>query len=268
MQSKKNNLISAIVITYNEENNIRRCLESIKWVDEIIIVDSYSKDNTVKITKQYTPKIFYKRFQQDFSEQRNFALSKISSISKWVLVLDADEGLSANSQLIVEQLIKTSDIDGYWIPRRNYIDENIYFQYGFFYPDFQLRLFRNKPGIRYKGVIHEELTIPKYKTREVRSVEIYHNYSHSKYNSFLSFKHFFPYIEIEAKYIAKTTKSALNLIFKGLFNLSDCFFQSFIRGKGYKDGYIGFRAAILFSLYRGFTYFFALKYKTTINYAK
>jgi len=263
------NQIAATIITYNEEENIISCLESIKWIKKIVIVDSFSNDQTINFARRYTKDIFYKKFNNNFSQQRNFALDKVPSRFDWILVLDADESLLPNSRLIIERLIKESDVDGYWIPRRNYVNKNTYFKYGFFYPDFQLRLFRNKPEIRYKGLIHEVPIIPKDKTREIRSFEIYHNDSHSKYISFLSFKRFFLYIEIEGKYIGLTNKSVPRLIFRGLFNIFGCFFQSFIRGRGFKDGFIGFRAAILFSLYRGLAYFCAIKYKNKKhNYAK
>lgn len=265
MQQKKNDLISAVIITYNEENNLNMCLKSINWIGELIVVDSYSTDKTVNIARQYTNKIFYKRFNNNFSTLRNFALNQVSSTSKWILVIDADENLPVNSRQKIEQLIKYSKVEGFWLPRRNYINADTYLKYGLFYPDYQLRLFQNRSRIRYKDIIHEELTIEKNKTREINSLEIYHNFSHTKYDSFMSFRRFIPYIKIESEYIASTKKTNANLFFKGSFDIVNFFFQSFIRGKGYKDGYLGFRAAIVFSLYRGFVSFFAIKYKKIIS---
>lgn len=258
---QKNNLISAIVITYNEENNLDKSLESINWIDEIIVIDSYSDDQTVNIAKKYTGKIFYKKFEDNFSDQRNFALQKVSHKSKWILVLDADESLSNRSRPIIEKLIQLKQFDGYWLPRRNYISVNTYLRHGLFYPDYQLRLFRNESNIKYRGAIHEELTIDKYKTQEITSVEIYHNYSHTKYDKLASFLRFVPYMKIESKNLAKSTKSNARLFFEGIWDVFRFFFSSFIRGKGYKDGYSGLRAGLLFSFYRGLVSFIAIKYR-------
>ncbi|WP_372645822.1 glycosyltransferase family 2 protein [Ancylomarina sp.] len=88
--------ISATIICYNEESNIEETLKSLDFVDEIIIVDSYSTDKTIEVVSKYTSKIFYKKFE-DFSSQRNFALSKVSN--NWVMRIDADE-------VLPEKLIK------------------------------------------------------------------------------------------------------------------------------------------------------------------
>lgn len=267
MLAKMNNYISAFVIVYNEEQNLANCLESIKWVKEIIIVDSYSIDRTVEVATKYTDKIFFQRFKNDFSLLRNFALSHVSPTSRWLLTIDADETLSNNSRQIINELITDTDnnVDGYWIPRRSYIKNNLYLKYGLFYPDYQLRLFRNRSDIRYKGSIHEKLTIAKNRTREVNSLTIYHNYSHTKYDSFKSFKRFLPYIKIESKEIAKKNKSNINLFFLGLYSIVLYFFRSFVMGKGYRDGYSGFRAAIILGLYRGFIFFNTIKDRRRIK---
>ncbi|MEW6680688.1 MAG: glycosyltransferase family 2 protein, partial [bacterium] len=85
------NLISCIIITYNEEDNIRECLESVKWADEIIIVDSGSNDKTLEIAKEYTDKIFQKKWQ-GYGPQKEYARQLVSL--NWVLSIDADERVS------------------------------------------------------------------------------------------------------------------------------------------------------------------------------
>src|SRR3990167_10338094 len=83
--------LSVTIITFNEENNIRDCLESVKWADEIIVVDSFSNDRTLEISKEYTDKVFQNKWQ-GFVEQKNFALTKASH--NWILSIDADERIS------------------------------------------------------------------------------------------------------------------------------------------------------------------------------
>lgn len=254
---QKNNFISAIVITYNEENNLKTCLDSIKWADEIIIVDSYSQDSTVQVAKQYTSKIYYKRFTNDFSEQRNFALQQVSLNSNWVFVIDADEYLVDDSGRIIKKLTESTTIDGFYFPRRNYITATKYLMHGYFYPDYQLRLFKQNKQIKYKGLVHEQPIISNEHTRIINNMVIYHNCSHSKYDSFLSIYRFFPYIRIEGVYKTSGEKNVLLLFVKGCNNIISHFYKSYIKKEGYKDGYAGFRAAFLHGFYLGMVSFYA-----------
>ena len=82
------NKISAVIITGNEENNIKDCLKSVQWADEIIVVDSESTDQTVQIAKEFTDKVFIKKWQ-GYSAQKSYAISLAKN--EWILSLDADE---------------------------------------------------------------------------------------------------------------------------------------------------------------------------------
>lgn len=239
--------ISGAVLTYNEEGNIRSCLESMKWCDEVVVIDSGSTDGTIKIAKEYTQKIFYNKFENDFSQQRNYAISKTSG--DWIFFLDADESLPHSAHYIVRRLIRKRSIDGYWFSRRNYITPIKYLRYGSFYPDYQLRLFRNKPGIRFIGRVHEQPSGIKFSSQKVKCLEIYHSCTHTKYDSIFSFSRFIPYIQIEAQELSKGGKSIITLFINGLYVAIRFFFQSFIRQKGYKDGFDGFRASMLHATY-------------------
>jgi glycosyltransferase involved in cell wall biosynthesis len=83
--------ISVCIICFNEEKNIRRCLDSSKWPDEIIVVDSMSQDKTAEIAREYMDKV-YQRAWSGYVEQKNFALSKAKG--DWILSIDADEEIS------------------------------------------------------------------------------------------------------------------------------------------------------------------------------
>ena len=83
--------ISCVVITYNEEDNIKDCLESLKWTDEIVLADAFSTDRTVQIANGYTEKIFQRRWD-GYSQQKNFGLSHATN--EWVLFVDAYERAS------------------------------------------------------------------------------------------------------------------------------------------------------------------------------
>lgn len=246
LKSKK---ISAVIITFNEESNLDRCLQSIKWVDDIVIIDSFSSDNTISVGKKYTNNIYSKKFESNFSLIRNFGIDKVKN--EWILVLDADEYFSNNAETIIRKLITNNNVDGYLFPRRNYVNKNSYLKHGYFYPDYQLRLFKNNKKIRYFGHIHEQPVVEQKMTKIINYLEIYHNCSHTKYDSISSFCRFFPYIKIEANNKAKNVNSSILLIIAGLMEVIKNFYKSFFKLKGYMDGYLGFRAALLHSFYLG-----------------
>lgn len=116
-------MISVIILTKNEETNIVDCLESVVWCDEIIVVDDYSTDRTLQVIKNFSPriKIFQRSLNNDFSAQREYALSKAKN--DWVLFIDADErlsnGLSGEIRDFLEQ--KDPDVNGFYVQRKDVI---------------------------------------------------------------------------------------------------------------------------------------------------
>lgn len=153
---KIRNNVSAVVITKNEEKNIGRCLESLKWADEIVLVDSGSTDDTVKIAKKYKAKVYHKAWA-GYAEQKNFAISKTRG--KWVLCVDADEEIPAALKgEIIALTASNPDKDGYYIPRENYFYSKL-MKHGGLYPDGQVRIFRKGRGHFPAILLHETLEI-------------------------------------------------------------------------------------------------------------
>ncbi len=116
-------MITAVVLTKNEENNIVDCLESIAWCDEIIVVDDYSTDRTLEIIKNFDSrtKILQHELGGDFSAQRNFGLSKARG--EWILFLDADERLSNGLKGEIMDFLKSQDKEyaGFYIQRKDIV---------------------------------------------------------------------------------------------------------------------------------------------------
>lgn len=252
--------ISAIINTYNEEENIEECLRCIRWVDEIIVVDMHSTDNTVEISKKYTNKIFYYQKLSFVEPARNYAISKAAK--DWILILDADERLPVNAEKVIRYLIKNNQIDGYSFPRKTYIKGDYYLKFGYFYPDYQLRLFRKDRNFRYSNKIHLQVkSNEKVKTKLTNILEITHNLSHCKYDSFFHLSRFIPYISIEGKELSETPIASTWLIFSVIFDPIRHFYRSFIKLEGYKDGYPGLRAALIYSLYKLSVIIVALYYR-------
>lgn len=148
--------LSAVVMTKNEEARIKACLESVKWVDEIIVVDNGSQDETLEIVERYTEKIF-KTSSQDFSEIRNLGMEKTSG--DWVLFVDADERVLAPLKTEIEVMISLSDYSAYAISRKNIIfGQEV--KYGPFWPDWVIRLLKRSDFDSWVGKVHE---YPKFK---------------------------------------------------------------------------------------------------------
>jgi glycosyltransferase involved in cell wall biosynthesis len=141
--------LSIAMIAMNEEANLPRTLVSVKWADEIVVVDSGSKDRTIEIAHSFGAKTSYHLFE-GHGEQKNVALDRCTS--DWILLLDADEVLTPELQGEIRTLLDGEPRYGaYWIPRLN-----LYFgrwvRHGGFYPDHKLRLFKRGAARLSEGV--------------------------------------------------------------------------------------------------------------------
>src|SRR3954447_2020731 len=141
--------LSVAMIAMNEEANLPRTLESVKWADEIILVDSGSKDRTLEIAESFGAKTSYHAFG-GHGEQKNVALDLCTS--NWILLLDADEVLTPELQEEIRQTLSDEPKYGaYWIPRLNLILGR-WIRHGGFYPDLKLRLFKRGEARLSEGV--------------------------------------------------------------------------------------------------------------------
>ncbi len=144
--------ISAVIITKNAENDIRRCLQSVAWCDEIIVLDSGSQDNTAAICREFTEKVFVTDWP-GFGKQKNRALSYVTS--EWVIALDSDEYLDEKLIEEIKQMLKASQCNAYHILRRsNFCGRFI--KWGMWRSDQPLRLFRKLLTACTETDVHEE----------------------------------------------------------------------------------------------------------------
>ncbi|MFZ5612375.1 glycosyl transferase [Desulforamulus profundi] len=143
-------MISLCMIVKNEERNLARCLNSAKdCVDEIIIVDTGSQDNTVKIAEQFNAKIYHYNWDEDFAAARNFSLDKAAG--DWILYLDADEELEPDCCERLRNLARTDRYEAYFFQIINLTDGNDPLKH------INVRMFRNKPAYRFEGKLHEQV---------------------------------------------------------------------------------------------------------------
>ena len=149
------NELSVIIITKNEGLNIRACLESVAWADEIIVVDSGSQDNTVAICREFTPNV-YSHDWPGFGAQKNRALDYASK--NWVLSLDADERVSPELRAEIQFVIRERREDAYEIPRLSSFCGHYIYHSGW-RPDYVTRLFKRAAGKFSDDLVHERVIV-------------------------------------------------------------------------------------------------------------
>jgi glycosyltransferase involved in cell wall biosynthesis len=164
--------IAAIIITKNEERNIAGCLETVRWVDDTIVVDAGSTDRTVEIAKTFSCRVFVRPWP-GYGPQKNFGIDQTRT--EWVLILDADERVPQPLQEEIAAVLHghiEPDTAGFEIPRRNYFYGK-WIEGGGLYPDYQLRLFRRTAG-RYDDVLlHEHFRLAGRSRKLIQPLEHY-----------------------------------------------------------------------------------------------
>ena len=147
--------LSVTMIACNEEKRVRAALESVKWADEIVVVDSFSADRTVEICREYTEKV-YQIAWRGYVEQKNIATEHASH--DWILNIDADEVVSAELAAEIQQTLAAPDCVGYFMPRRTYYLGG-WIRHCGWYPDAKLRLFDKRAGKWVGKALHEKIHI-------------------------------------------------------------------------------------------------------------
>ncbi len=149
--------LSVAIITKNEENNIRSCLESIAFAGQIVIVDSGSTDATLKIAAEFGSEIYSE-------EWRGFGLQKQLAIEKcrlpWILILDADERIPSDTANIIKKIVTDSAVKeaGFSFPRKNYF-QGRWIRHAGWWPDRIIRLFRKEAGRMTTATVHESVEV-------------------------------------------------------------------------------------------------------------
>ncbi|HKO99304.1 MAG TPA: glycosyltransferase family 2 protein [Pyrinomonadaceae bacterium] len=165
--------ISATIITYNEEANIREACESVAWADEVIVVDSGSTDTTTQIAQALGARVVHHDWP-GFAAQKQFAVEQASH--PWIFSLDADERVSPELRRSIDALRAKSEeqlADGYRIARRSFY-QGRWIKGGGWYPDWQLRLFRKSRGRWRPRHVHESVGMDEGTRVETLAGDIHH----------------------------------------------------------------------------------------------
>jgi glycosyltransferase involved in cell wall biosynthesis len=227
--------LSAVIITKNEQHNIARCLQSLKFADEIILVDTGSTDSTIDIAKKYDAKIFNIDWP-GFGPAKKYAVDQAGG--EWILSIDADEEITAPLAAEIKKAIDSDNgINGYLIPRKtNFLGRWI--NHSRWYPDYVLRLFRKDKGQFSDSLVHEKVVL---ESEPGRLKNFIRHYSYPDIQTF--FDKFDSYTTLAAQELMKKGKrfSLLALLCKPPAS----FCSHYIFGAGFLDGLEGFLIAVL-----------------------
>src|SRR5262245_13592664 len=227
--------VSAIVVCFNEEQRIEACLESLRWCDEIVIVDSFSTDRTPEICRRYTER-FYQRAWTGYRDQKAHAHSLATK--DWVLLVDADERVSAplREEILAVLQNDAAECAAYSLPRLVYYLERWWWRGGW-YPDYDIRLFRRERAKWGGAEPHEKILVDGKVRRLKNPIE------HYTYRS----------IEDHIQRINRFTSIAAGELAGAgrRWHLSDVmlrpavrFVRSYILQRGFMDGFAGFYVAL------------------------
>jgi len=233
-------MISATIITLDEEKYLPKCLASLTgWVDEIIVVDCGSKDKTVAIAKEFGAKVYFRKFD-NYATQKNYAKDKATQ--KWVLSIDADEVIEKELAKEIINSIQKPDFDAYTIPRKNIIFGKLikHTRWGKEF-DRHVWLWKRNKG-KWVGDVHEEVVVDG-KVGKLVNAKVHYQYG--------TVAEFFGminrYSELEAREsVARGVKfNYLQFFLQPVYN----FLVRYIYRLGFLDGWRGFVLSYLMAFY-------------------
>ena len=225
--------LSVTIITLNEEQNIRDALESVKWADEIVVVDSGSADRTVEICKEYTDRVFYNQWPGHIA-QKNLAIEKAAH--QWILSIDADERVTPELAAEIKEVLKGPKADAYSVPRHVFYLGR-WINHSGWYPDRKIRLFRSDKG-RWGGIDPHDTVIVNGEVNCLKGDLIHYSFRDIAHhiNTMNSFT------TIASKEYVKLGKRFRfrDILFRPFF----MFLKSYVLKQGFRDGLPGIIIAV------------------------
>jgi glycosyltransferase involved in cell wall biosynthesis len=228
-------MLSVIIITKNEQNRIRACLESVKFADEIVVVDSGSQDQTVQICLSYTPHVFVTDWP-GFGPQKQRALSKATG--DWILSIDADEIVSEESKNEILQAISNPSIRGYYLPRLSFFCGHPVRHCGW-YPDYIIRLFQKQYGRFSEDIVHERIVLDGAASK--LQYPLIH-YSYDNLEQVVDKLNY--YSSLGAQKLLQDKRHSRGGLLTAIIRALAAFSRTFILKAGFLDGRIGFVIAV------------------------
>jgi len=228
--------LSAFVITYNEEDHIEACLESLSFCDEVVVVDSHSQDRTVELAKSHGAKVI-ERDWPGYREQKTFGLRQVQH--DWVLNVDADERVSPELRQSIQTVLAAepaSDIAGFYV-NRVVFHLGRWWRRGGWYPEYRLRLLR-RSKVQWGGTDPHEKPIPHGRTERLAG-ELEH-YSYRDLEDQFTRLQRFSSIAASEEFKRGRRVGVFAILFKPLFR----FFKFYVIKQGFREGVAGLVVAI------------------------
>jgi glycosyltransferase involved in cell wall biosynthesis len=243
------NKISALLIVRNEEKNIERCLKSICWVDEIIVVDQSSTDKTVEIARKYTDKIYITENKLICNPDREFGISKTSN--NWVLLIEADEVVDENLKDEILKVVNEDKYDIFFIPVKTFFIGKWIKTCGW-WPSYIPRLFR-KGTIKYQSTIHTNGEFLSNRFYYLKNPLLHYSYNSldewidkfKRYTTVMAYEYYQKDMKINFK------NTIIEIILRPVY----FFILKYFVLKGFKDGWRGFFISFSSALTVIFAYF-------------
>ena len=232
--------VSAIVITLNEENNIGACLDSLSFAEEIVVVDSGSTDRTEEICRKDSRVRWFSEEWKGYGKQKNSALDKAKG--PWIFSIDADERVTKDLAEEISGIdLNRSPCAGYRVPRRSFFGDT-WVRYGGWYPDSTVRLWKKEAGRFEERSVHEAVRVSG--PVGTLSGDLLH-YTYRDTSDFIERMN--RYSSLGAQELLRLGKRVT--VFDLVLRPPYTFFKMFVLKRGFLDGWLGFRLAVLYSMY-------------------
>jgi glycosyltransferase involved in cell wall biosynthesis len=221
--------VTALVTTFNEQDNIQECLASVAWADEVLLVDSGSTDDTLKLAERFDPRVLEHEYV-NAAAQKNWAIPQAKH--DWILIVDADERVSPELRLEIERiLLRGVEHPGYYIKRENYFFGRKIGHCGW-QRDYQLRLFDRRKGRYEEKWVHANV---KLDGQPGRIEQVLTHYTYRSWDEY--FERFGRYTTWAARDLLERGKKPgiFNLFLRPLFR----FYKQYVWHGGFLDGRTG-----------------------------
>jgi glycosyltransferase involved in cell wall biosynthesis len=231
--------LSVVLVTKDEEERLRACLESVAWADEIVVVDAESTDKTAVIAREFTDRVVVRPWP-GYSAQKNFALDLATG--EWILSLDADEVVSTPLREEIAGIVaRASGADGYAVARRN-VFWGQWVRHGGLYPDWQVRLFRRGRGRFVERAVHESVSVDGRVERLAGHLE---HRSYRDVGDFLARADRYATLAADDAVAQGRRVGAADFVLRPLGR----FLGMYVARAGFLDGWRGFLLAALYAYY-------------------
>jgi glycosyltransferase involved in cell wall biosynthesis len=229
--------LSVVLTTLNEEKNIDRCLRSVRWADEIVVIDSFSTDRTIARARKYTRRIYQHEYRGSSRQvDRGISYAK----NEWVLIIDADEEVTPELAKGIQDVVRSPDAAAGFEILRKPSAFGKWIEHGGWFPDYQFRLFRKDSYEVNHQEVHGGFSTHGKKGR-LDGILLHHTYD--TIYSYVEKMNDYSSLEVSNKLKSGTSSHVRwnNLVLNPLSH----FLRMFISNKGYKDGFHGFVLALL-----------------------